>query len=185
MALTKSQQAAAGWVTGPLTTAHERARARAPQGGLGVSDRSRPLAETVRVLKSRSYASGELHVVAFTTMAGEEWAVFLRTVLEKDGSYRVKGSAASWLTAPDWPPPWANIATSFGTSFFRGGGKIFGPGAEFTRRVRLHFANGVTLEDDIENGSVLFETTLAVEPPLEVELVDGAGNSLSSHTELK
>ena len=31
----------------------------------------------------------------------------------------------------------------------------------------------------------LFETTLAVEPPLEVELVDGAGNSLSSHTELK
>ena len=92
MALTKSQQAAAGWVTGPLTTAHERAHARAPQGGLGVSDRSRPLAEPVRVLKSRWYASGGLRVVAFTTMAGEEWAVFLRTVLEKDGSYHVKGS---------------------------------------------------------------------------------------------
>jgi hypothetical protein len=185
MSITKSQQAAAAWVTGPLTRAHARARARARQAGLGAPDPSRPRAETVRVLKSRSYVSGELHVVAFTTVAGEEWAVFLRTVLDKDGSYRVESSALSWLTAPTWPPPWANIATSIGTSCFRGGGKVFGPGAESTQRVRLHFANGVTLEDDVENGSVLFEATLAVEPPLEVDLVDGAGNLLSSHTELE
>ena len=86
MSITKSQQAAAAWVTGPLTRAHAHARARARQAGLGAPDPSRPRAETVRVLKSRSYVSGELHVVAFTTVAGKEWAVFFGPYSTRTGA---------------------------------------------------------------------------------------------------
>jgi len=183
MALTKSQQAAADWATVPHAMAHAHARDRALQAGMSASDRSRPLAETVRVLKSRSYENGDLHVVTYATLGGDEWEVLVSTFAGQDGSYRAMTLGGGWLTPPDQPPPWTAIGTSWGSACFRGGGIVYGPGTSAARRVRLRFANGVTLEDDVEDGCVLFETTLAVEPPLEVQVLDGEGSVLSSHSE--
>ena len=49
-------------------------------------------------------------------------------------------------------------------------------------RVRLRSANGIEMEDTVEQGEVLFLSADAIQTPLDVELYDGAGNLIARHT---
>jgi hypothetical protein len=62
--------------------------------------------------------------------------------------------------------------------FYAGGAIEEGNGIA---RVLLRSANGVELEDTVEQGEVLFMGADAIQTPLEVELYDGAGNLAGSH----
>ena len=46
-------------------------------------------------------------------------------------------------------------------------------------RARLRAANGITLEDSVEDGLALFLTDDAVTPPIEAELLDVGGAVVS------
>ncbi len=78
----------------------------------------------------------------------------------------------------DIPMPISAVA-AVSRQFYAGGAIEEDNGA--VARVRLRSANGVELEDTVEQGEVLFLSDDAIQTPLEVELYDGAGNLVGRH----
>ena len=93
------------------------------------------------------------------------------------------GGAAeeSPANAPKRGFPWANLGGGgFSRQFYAGGAIEENNGA--VARVRLRSANGIEMEDTVEQSVVLFMSADAVRMPLEVELHDDAGNLVARHT---
>ena len=90
-------------------------------------------------------------------------------------------SAGANMIEPRLAEPRVLLGGSWGRFGFCGGGKVCGARPEITR-ARLRFGNGVELEDDTENGWVLFFTDDPVErPAATVELLDVNGQVVASH----
>ena len=191
MTFTKSQQAVVDWAATPL--APQRGP-RSLQGRTGWvvqaglrSDGGGPGAvrETVRILKSRPFAAGELHAVAFETREGSSRTWVVRTFSQAAGCYEVLPIGGGGGGTPHREQPWVNVATQWGSSYFRAGGEVTGDGAGAARLVRMRFANAVVLEDDTEGDWVLFEAMQGVKFPADVEIFDTAGDLLSSYSEFE
>jgi predicted ThiF/HesA family dinucleotide-utilizing enzyme len=79
--------------------------------------------------------------------------------------------------------PWVNFAAGFGPRTFTAGGKVEGAGSEQARTVRLTFADGLVVEETVDNGAVLFFEPRTVDLPAEVEVLDARGRLLARYEE--
>jgi hypothetical protein len=166
--VTNETQGRGGWVT------------RTGGGGLDA------LAESVVFLKERHLPNRDVYNVRFTNKQGMRlrWTVALTR--GHDGVWQVMsgggGSAEEPpANAPKNGDPWANLGGGgWPRQFYSGGAIEEDDGA--VARVRLRSANGVELEDTVEEGEALFVSDEAIQTPLEVELYDGAGDLIARHT---
>jgi hypothetical protein len=140
------------------------------------------LSESVVFVKDRYLPNRVAYNVHFTMGAGMRYTLAL--VQGNDGAWQVLGGAGGSAeeppeSAPKRGHPYANLGGGgFSRQFYAGGAIEEGNGIA---RVRLRSANGVELEDTVEQGAVLFITDDVIQIPLEVELYDGAGNPAGSH----
>jgi hypothetical protein len=102
-----------------------------------------------------------------------------------DGAWQVMGGAGGSAedppeNAPKRGHPWANLGDGgWPRQFYAGGALEEDNGA--VAHVCLRSANGIEMEDIVEDGEVLFLTADAVQTPFELELYDGSGILVARH----
>jgi len=141
--------------------------------------------ESVVFIKERYLPNRVAYNVRFTTRAGMRMRYTLALVQGHDGAWQVLGGAGGSAedqpeNAPKHGHAYANLGGGGWPRQFYAGGAIEEDEGAVTR-VRLRSANGVELEDTVEQGEVLFMSDDAIQTPLEVELYDGAGNLVGRH----
>jgi len=150
------------------------------EGGLDASP------ESVVFVKERHLSNRAAYNVRFTDQHGMRRRFTVSLAQTTDGTWQVMGgSGGSAEDQPEGAPgrghPWANLGGGGWPRQFYAGGAIEEDSGAVTR-VRLWSANGVEMEDTVEGGEVLFLSDDAIQTPLEIELYDGAGNLVGSHT---
>lgn len=142
---------------------------------------------TVRCLKQRSSGRGRVYFVTFDgsiPARGSEIHSFDYVVAldrDKDGGWRTIGAAGGARSLPPRPSPWINLAGGNGGGHFYAGGRVDNARIEVCG-VRLSFADGIALEDDVENGVALFITDGPVSMPAAAELYDSHGDRVARHS---
>ena len=139
---------------------------------------------TIEFAKTKVFPVCELHQVNFTNQEGRSMGLLVKTWQDDDGTLTVwpvgGGEGGNRLRRNR---PWVNFAAGFGADGFVGGGWVIGDGSEQASSVRLTFANGVTIEDTVDHGVVLFFEALRLETPAIVEILDGNGLALVTYEE--
>ena len=142
--------------------------------------------DTVEILKERRVLGRRVYVVRFEAdhlRAGRlSMTMVVRAERVPGAGWVARGiSAGASVPEPELEQPRVLLGGSWGRFGFCGGGRVCGAHGEI-ERVRLRFGNGIELDDDTEGGWVLFFTDRPVERPAAVvELLDAAGNAVSSH----
>jgi hypothetical protein len=142
--------------------------------------------DTVEFLKEREILGRRVYVVSFEADHLRAGRLPMTMVVRAE---RVTGlgwvargiSAGAGLAEPPLVEPRVLLSGSWGRFGFCGGGKLCGQtaGIEYAR---LRFTNGIELDDDTENGWVLFFTDQPVErPAATVELLDTHGAVVAIH----
>ena len=136
---------------------------------------------SVQVLKVRELPGRRLYAVPFLTHEGRSCFCSCELRQQKDGMWRVHGSAGGGRGSPQHETPWANVGGSPGNQssgcYF--GGLVESNSTEEIARVRLISADGVILEDTVEEGVVLFQGQGPVRLPLTTEFYDQAGKLIA------
>lgn len=141
---------------------------------------------TVRFVKHRESARRHLYFVTFEgthPRLGPQVRSFdyvYPVEPDPDGGWRVFGGAGGAGEPPRRSTPWVNLGGGGWPDRFFAGGRIDNAGLDIVR-VELRFANGLTLQDDIEAGVALFITDETVELPATVALLDDASNEVAAH----
>jgi hypothetical protein len=138
---------------------------------------------TVRFSKSSAFPGCQLHHVEFTKHDGRPHWMLVRTWQQADGSWVAYPIGGGSGADPYRPRPWVNFAAAWNADLFAAGGTVTGNGAEAAHLVRLIFANGASLEDQVHNGVVLFYTSPGVAFPASVEILASAGHVLAEYDE--
>jgi hypothetical protein len=143
------------------------------------------LPESVVFVKERRLPKRAAYNVRFTDHQGMKRRFTVLLAQGDDGAWQVIGGAGgSAEDSPESTPkrgyPWANLGGGGWPRQFYAGGSIEEDNGIV--RVRLRSADGIELEDTVEQGEVLFLSADAVQTPFEVELYDGAGNLVGRHT---
>jgi sugar (pentulose or hexulose) kinase len=137
---------------------------------------------TIVFQKTRTLATCRMHSVAFTNQQGlaVEWVI--RTWQKSDGSW-VVAPVGGGGHAPMRTKPWLNLAAQWGPDHFAAGGHVEGTGSELAVKVRLVFADGFTLEDNVDAGIVLFFEPRSLAFPADVVILDEHGGLLTKYKE--
>src|SRR5262245_32575582 len=132
--------------------------------------------QSVHVLKQRALPGRQLYGVTFTSTQGREVFCVCELRQQDDGAWSAHGSAGGGLGGPAEETPRANLGGSPGGNASGGyfGGLVQGDPAGEVTRVRLVSADGVILEDTVEEGRILFLAERPVGLPLSAELYDQA-----------
>ena len=123
--------------------------------------------DSVHILKQRALPGRQLYGVAFRDAQGRDL-------------FCAGGGLGG---SPRWETPRANLGGSpgGGTSGAYFGGFVESDPAGEVTRVRLVSADGVILEDTVEEGMILFLADRPVDLPLSAELYDQAGRLVAHH----
>jgi len=154
--------------------AKERLGAMYTGGGMGA------VADTIRFLKERTVP---LHYAALLTFAdtnGKMWefACFAR---QEGGHTWVFKGGGSVSDKNNGRQPHANLAGGWAEGGFYAGGIVHGNGIEVAH-AKIVSVDGLTFEDTVENGRVLFVTDREdIFAPVRVLLYDAAGVVVNSH----
>ena len=143
---------------------------------------------TIVFQRTRMLPTCQMHWVAYTLraggpMEGTPMEEAIRTWQQPDGSWAVAPVGGGGGPGPYRPTPWINFTAGFGPGGFSAGGRVEGTGSERAHTVRLVFADGLTMEDVVEHGIVLFFGPGGVTFPASVEIADDSGRSLADYTE--
>ena len=138
---------------------------------------------TIEFVKTRSFPSCELHSVSFVNHRGWTMHDLIKTWQEPGGARRVHVLGGGAGPHPHRTRPWVNFCAGFGPQDFSGGGHVVGDGAQTAASVRLSFADGIVIEDTVDNGVVLFFEPRAVVAPANVSVIGGDGATLASYVE--
>ena len=144
------------------------------------------LPESVMFVKERHLPNRAAYNVRFTDSQGMKRRFTILLTQGDDGVWQVMGGAGGAAkeppqSAPKRGHPWVNLGSGgWPRQFYAGGAIEEDNGA--VARVRLRSANGIEMEDTVEQGEVLFLSADAIQTPLDVELYDGAGNLIARHT---
>lgn len=142
-------------------------------GGLGAKP------ETIRFVKERHLVQRQLHYVTFEDEEGRQLHFTCDVIADKSGSWKVQGYSGGAGRGPQRSSPWANLGGSGGKQFYAGG-RVEDNGQEVVR-VRLISANGILLEDNVDDGVVLFLDDRSIRTPLQAELYDSQGKLVGTH----
>ncbi len=138
---------------------------------------------TIEFVKSKSFPTCQLHEVDYINHKGWAMHVLIKTWQEEEGTWKVHPCGGGAGPHPHRSQPWVNFTAGFGPKGFMGGGHVVGDGIENARSVRLTFANGIEIEDTVDNGVVLFFEPHRVVAPAEVAVIDGNGGALVTYME--
>ena len=138
---------------------------------------------TIRFLKERSIPGRQIHAVAFESlMDGRRfnalWTVQL--IQDDSGNWQMRGGSGGGDDGPIREHPWANLGGGGSPDEFCMGGRVIDNGLAIAR-VRLVTGNGLTPEDSVDDGLVLFLTDQRVELPIHTELYDRPGVPVARH----
>jgi hypothetical protein len=132
---------------------------------------------SVQVLKQRDLPGRRLYAVSFTTPDGRAGFCVCELRQWRDGLWSAHGSAGGGRGGGQQERPFANFGGSPGNDssgcYF--GGLLESGFARDVALVCLVSADGVTLEDTVEQGVVLFQGEGPVRLPLSTELYDHTG----------
>lgn len=144
-------------------------------GGAGADPAS------IRFLKERGAGPSRLYAVAFRTRSGRDRFWLAGVEQGPGGRWALAGAAGGGLDDPPSERPWLNLCGWGWPDRLRAGGRVAGRGWEAARRARLTLADGRVLEDTVEDRVVLFALDGGDSTPVAVEILDGAGGTLSVH----
>ncbi len=139
---------------------------------------------TIRFLKERSIPGRQIHSVVFESlMDGRRLKMqqIIQVIQDDNGGWHTRGGAGGG--AEDGPireHPWVNLAGGGWPDDFYMGGPVIDNGLDIAV-VRLVTGNGLTIEDTVDDGIVLFLTNRKVELPIFSELYDRAGGLAARH----
>lgn len=137
---------------------------------------------TIQFVKTKTFSSCQLHQVTFINHAHRSTDLLIKTWQEGDDTWTVGplggGEGGRELRRSQ---PLVNFTAGFGAEGFTAGRWVIGDGAEQASLVRLTFANGVTIEDGIEGGAVLFFEPRIVSFPADVVILDYSGRPLVTY----
>jgi hypothetical protein len=142
-------------------------------GGLGAKS------ETIRFVKERHLPHRQLHYVTFEDNQGKQMQFTCNVIENNDGTWKVQGASGGSGRGPQHPSPRVNLGGSGGDQFYAGG-KVEHNGQEVAR-VRLLSANGILLEDGVDDDIVLFLDDRYIDTPLEAQLYDRQGTLVGTH----
>ncbi len=109
--------------------------------------------------------------------------MLVRTWEEPDGSWAASPIGGGGGRQPYRSRPWVNFTAEWNAQQFAAGGQVTGQGGEAGDLVRLTFADGIAIEDNVEDCVVLFFTSPDVAFPARVEIIDTAGDVLAEYDE--
>jgi hypothetical protein len=139
---------------------------------------------TIRFLKGRAIPGRQVHVVAFVSFMdgrryNEIWSV--EVYQDATGAWDVcAGSGGAGDDDLIRDHPWVILGGGGWPNQFHAGGRVIDNGFGIVS-VRLVTGNGLTMEDTVDDGLVLFVTDQRVEPPIHAELYDRSGALVSRH----
>ncbi|MFL5691503.1 MAG: hypothetical protein ACJ795_06830 [Ktedonobacteraceae bacterium] len=149
--------------------------------------RPEPDRATVRFLKARQVQTHQVRYATFQDITGQHWFSTFFLTQQEDGSWRVD-SESSGRRPPQFEPPelrdcpWIRIK---GLSLFMNVpnefymyGEVIDKGFGIVR-VRLLDANGLILEDTVQNGIVFFWSEQRAALPFQLELYNGSDTIIS------
>lgn len=140
--------------------------------------------KTLRFLKERSLPGRQVFIVVFENEQGKE--VYFTCYVEEDsqGDWQFRGAAGDGIMGSNPGPvverAWANLGGGGMPDHFYAGGLV-ADHDQNVARVRLIAKNGTNIEDQVEDGMVLFLSDQRVELPIQAELYDATGSLIYSH----
>ncbi len=123
-------------------------RGQLSKGGLGARS------ESIRFVKERQLPYRQLHYVTFEDEKGMPMHFTCYVIEDDDGTWKVQGAAGGSGRGPQRSALWANLGGGGGQQFYAGG-RVEHSGQEVAR-VHLLSANGILLEDSVDDDIVLF-----------------------------
>jgi hypothetical protein len=138
---------------------------------------------SIRFVKSKEFTSCQLHEVDYASHRGLSMNVLFKTWRDA-GEWRVHPCGGGAGPHPHRNQPWVNMTAGFGADGFTGGGHVVGDGAVEVAAVRLRFAGGITIEDTVDHGVVLFFDPRTAVMPVEVDMLSASGEVLRTYQEL-
>jgi hypothetical protein len=144
-------------------------------GGLGAS------LQTIRILKERAVHGRRVYAVTGEDDRGLRMLWACQVTQDESGAWHFSGGAGGGDDfGPDREHPCANLGGGGWPGDFYAGGRVLAGGQDVAR-VRLRSANGIELEDTVDEGVVLFVTDQYITLPLQAELYDRAGALVWQH----
>lgn len=168
-----------------LTTGNKRGPLHPPPDAVKLAERPRATLiarpDTIFFGRARQTVGRQLHVVTFENIAGQRMRLYC-CVRRAGGGWLFAGGVGGAVDGePQRSQPWVNLSGGGWPLRFYAAGRVLGDGGA-TALVRLYTANGVVLEDSVDDDHVvLFLSDDEVQVPLEVELWDGAGRLVARH----
>jgi hypothetical protein len=139
---------------------------------------SRMRPKTARFVKWRDLPPGQMCYVTCDGDGGsrgaEQWQWTVETWRVEQGRWVASGVSGGSGGVCVRGRPWANLGGNWGRRGFRAGGTVEDAGAG-VERVRLTDREGLTFEDTVENGVVLFSSDEPVAMPMRLELIGANG----------
>jgi hypothetical protein len=147
-------------------------------GGAGAAPSS------IRFRRDRAFGPSHMYAVSFSTGDGPPRLMVVRAFQGPDGAWTADPVGGGAGLGPSRPRPWVNFTARGGRtgSDFAAGGEIIGEGSERARKVLLRFADGTTVEDEVEDGIVLVYIDHPVVCPAQATLLDDEGRALSDYS---
>ncbi|GCE27091.1 hypothetical protein KDA_25750 [Dictyobacter alpinus] len=140
--------------------------------------------KTLQFLKERSLPGRKAYIVVFENEQGHE--IYFTCYVEQDAQelWQFRGAAGDGsmgsTPGPVMEQAWVNLGGGGMPDHFYAGGLV----ADHDRhvaRVRLVAKNGTIIEDQVENGLVLFISEQPINLPILAELYDDTGALIYSH----
>lgn len=132
---------------------------------------------TIQFLKQRSLPHDQVHAITFEDEAGLKWDFFCSIAQDERGFWHMSRSGCvrqGMMQRTSRTFPWVHLVGGSGESYLWAGGYVTDKATD-AQRVRLITKNGLTLEDSVQDGIVLFQTDQHVEIPAQVEVYTGSG----------
>lgn len=183
MAANDPKQAIIEYIELPQGVRFPQPPASGSGGPIVIKPEQGALAGAVRFLHEQHVPNRQIHAIAFVHETGRELHYFCHVVQDEQGEWQIRG-VSLYSTHPrgypEHPQPGVVLIGQGQQGQFWSGGLVLNNGLDITR-VRLLSKNGQILEDQVQNGLVLFISNQKMQMPIQAELYDRAGKLVSSH----
>ncbi|HEY4385044.1 MAG TPA: hypothetical protein VGN34_11295 [Ktedonobacteraceae bacterium] len=155
------------------------ASGRQSRGGFGAKR------ETLVFLKARTSGRRMVQAISFETVSGRRMQMICYLLQNVRGEWQFSGAAGGEgeQGGPVRNHPSVRLGGGGWPDYFFAGGTVIEQGYSIVQ-VRLIAGNGTVMEDNVEDGLVVFVSEEQVTLPIRAELYDHTGNLVGNHSVL-